>query len=98
MTDLCKEIARMGKGLGNENRYRILETLMGSARTVGEIARKVKLTQPLVSQNLRILKSAELVTHEKRGKEVYYKINVSYMASLLKKLATDVSKGKNTTK
>lgn len=92
MTDLCKEIARMGKGLGNENRYRILETLMKGPRTVGEIADIVDSAQPAVSQNLRVLKEADLVTDERKGQEVYYSINVVYMTNLLHKLARDVSK------
>jgi len=91
---VCREIAKMGKGIGNENRYRILEALMHGPRTVGEIAGNVKLAQPAVSQNLRILKSANLVSDERHGKEVYYSINVSYMAGLLRKLALDVEKGR----
>lgn len=94
MSDLCKEIAQMGKGIGNENRYRILESVMNGSKTVSEIADMVKLPQPAVSQNLRVLKSANLVQDQRRGKEVFYEINVSYMAKLLKKLAADVSKGK----
>lgn len=93
MSELCKEIARMGKGIGNENRYRIIEALMPGARTVGEVAARVKLAQPAVSQNLKILRAAGLVLDERRGKEVYYSINVHYMASLLKKLADDLERG-----
>jgi DNA-binding transcriptional ArsR family regulator len=90
MADLCTEIARMGKGLGNENRYRILEALMKGPKTVGEIARRVPLAQPAVSQNLKVLKAADLVTDKRRGQAVYYSINVAYMANLLKKLAESV--------
>lgn len=88
MTDLCKEIAILGKGIGNENRYRVLEALMKEPLTVGEIAKKVNLPQPAVSQHLKVLKVAHLVEDERRGQEVLYSINVSYMAGLLKKLAT----------
>ena len=94
MTDLCKEIAQMGKGIGNENRYRVLETLMKGPRTVGEITKKVGLPQPAVSQHLRVLKAAQLVDDERRGQEVFYSVNVSYMASLLKKLATNLPEKK----
>ncbi len=90
MTDLCKEIANMGKGIGNENRYRILETLMKGPRTVGEVAKKLKLPQPAVSQHFKVLKAAHLVEYERHGQEVLYSVNVSYMASLLKKLATNL--------
>ena len=92
MIDLCKEIARMGRGIGNENRYRIIETLMKGSQTVGDIAGKVGMPQPTVSQNLRVLKEADLVVDERRGQEVYYTINVMYMTKLLKRLADDVSK------
>lgn len=90
MSDLCKEIANMGKGIGNENRYRVLEALMKGPLSVGEIAKKVALPQPAVSQHLKVLKSAHLVEDERRGQEVQYSVNISYMAGLLKKLATNL--------
>ena len=93
MSDLCKEIAKMGKSLGNENRYRILEALMNGPRTVGEIALKTGFAQPAVSQHLKVLKSGNLVRDARKGQEVYYSINVSYMADLLKKLTMSVERG-----
>lgn len=90
MTDLCREIARMGKGIGNENRYRVLEALMRGPLPVGAVARRVRLPQPAVSQHLKILKEASLVTDRREGQEVLYSVNVSYMAALLKKLAVDL--------
>lgn len=95
MSDLCSEIARMGKGIGNENRYRILEALMRGPRTVGEIAVKTGLAQPAVSQHLKVLKEADLVASEREGQEIAYSINVAYMAKLLKKLAESVEQGKS---
>lgn len=90
MTDLCKEIANMGKGIGNKNRYRILESLMKGPLTVGDIATKVNIPQPAVSQHLKVLKFANLVADERQGQTVRYSVNVAYMAGLLKKLATDL--------
>ena len=80
MSDLCKEIANMGKGIGNENRYRILQTLMKRSLSVGEIAKKVTIPQPAVSQHLKVLKSAHLVEDERQGQEVLYSVIISYMA------------------
>lgn len=82
----------MGKGIGNENRFRILEALMKGPRTVGQIAKTVRLPQPSVSQHLKVLKSANLVEDTRRGQEVIYVVNVLYMAGLLKKLATELPK------
>ena len=62
MTDMCEEIARMGKGMGNENRFRILQLVLRQAQTVGQIAKKVKLAQPAVSQHLKSLKSRSLLS------------------------------------
>ncbi len=95
MSDLCKEIANMGKGIGNENRYLILESLMKGPRSVGEITKKVALPQPAVSQHLKVLKAANLVEDSRQGQEVLYSVNVTYMASLLKKLADDLAKKNN---
>lgn len=92
MTDLCKEIANLGKGIGNENRYRVLKVLMKKPLTVGEITKKVSLPQPAVSQHLKALKIAHLVADERRGQEVLYSVNAAYMAELLKKLVTDLPK------
>ena len=92
MSDLCKEVAQMGKGIGNENRFRVLEAIMKRPLPVGEIAKVVKLPQPAVSQHLKILKSANLVEDMRCGQTVVYTLNVAYMASLLRKLTTNLPK------
>lgn len=92
MSDLCREIARMGKGIGNENRFRVLEAIMKKPQTVGQIAKIVKLPQPAVSQHLKVLKSTYLVEDMRNGQKVVYTLNVMYMASLLKKLAANLPK------
>ncbi len=91
MSELCRQMAMMGKGLGNENRFTILQVLMKKPSTVGEIAKKVRIPQPSVSQHLKVLKEAKLVGNTRRGQEIIYNVNVSFMASLLKKLTTNLS-------
>ncbi len=92
MSELCNEIERLGKGIGNAKRYRILESLMKGPRTVGEIVKAVKLPQPAVSQSLKVLKAANLVSDERDGQEIRYSINVPHMAALLQKLAVGLKK------
>ena len=94
MTDLCKEINEFGKGIGNESRYRILEALLKSRKTVGELVKIVKLSQPAVSQHLRTLKGGGLVKDERHGQEVFYSVNAEYLLSLLKNLSDQVKKKK----
>jgi Predicted transcriptional regulators len=95
MTDLCKEINEFGKGIGNKSRYRILEALLKSRKTVSELVKIVKLSQPAVSQHLRTLKGSGLVIDERRGQEVFYSVNSEYLLGLLKNLSGQVKhKGK----
>ena len=92
MTDLCKEINKFGKGIGNEARYRIIQSLLKGNKTVGEITRTVKLSQPAVSQHLATLKSCDLVIAERSGKEVFYAVNAEYTLKLLQNLIKDMDK------
>ena len=94
MTDLCKEINEFGKGIGNESRYRILQSLLKGHKTVGELVQIVKLSQPAVSQHLKTLKGSGLVVDERRGQEVFYSVNAEYLLGLLKNLSDQVKKEK----
>ena len=94
MTDLCKKINEFGKAMSNAPRYRIIEALLKGDKTVGELVKIVKLSQPAVSQHLKTLRSSSLVTDERRGQEVYYSVDSAYILSLLKSLTSDVSKRK----
>lgn len=95
MTALCKEIEQFGKGLGNSSRYKIIQALLKGSRTVGELVRTVKLSQPAVSQHLKTLKISGLVEDERKGQEVYYSINTKYILELLKNLTEEVRKCPN---
>lgn len=88
MTDLCKEINKLGKGIGNTARYRILESLSQSPKMVGELAKVAKVSQPAVSQHLKILEASNLVSNRKDGAAVIYYLNTSHMLSLLNKFGT----------
>lgn len=94
MSDLCKEINKFGKGIGNAARYRIIEALMNGRKTVNELTRIVKLSQPAVSQHLKTLKACDLVVDERRGKEVFYAVNTEYTLKLLTSLIRDMDRSK----
>ncbi|MBL8029949.1 MAG: winged helix-turn-helix transcriptional regulator [Candidatus Doudnabacteria bacterium] len=94
MTDLCNEIEKFGKGIGNASRYRIIEALLRGRKTVGELVKLVNLSQPAVSQHLKTLKSCNLVVDERKGQEVYYAVNAEYTINLLMHLVKDIRKPK----
>ena len=76
MSSLCKEMARMGRGFSNENRYRILEAVMKKSQTVGQIAKKVGLPQPAVSQHLKILKSFKVELNLINNPKKHWKFHI----------------------
>ncbi|PIP73821.1 MAG: transcriptional regulator [Candidatus Lloydbacteria bacterium CG22_combo_CG10-13_8_21_14_all_47_15] len=97
MVDLCEDMRKFGRGIGNTSRYRIIEALFAGSQTVGEIVKKTKLSQPLVSQHLRVLKETELVEDERQGQEVYYKLNAEHTVRLLKRLSESLQSKKRRT-
>ncbi len=91
MSDLCNQVEQFGKGIGSVPRYRIVEALFQGPKTVSELGKKTKLSQPLVSQHLRVLKETGLVTDERRGQEVLYTLDSKHTIELLKKLVEELS-------
>lgn len=68
-------LARMLKVLSVPARVRIVTLLKGRALCVGALAARLDVTQGAVSQHLRIMRDAGLVTDEKRGYYVHYHLN-----------------------
>jgi len=71
----AERIARICKVLGVEARVRIVQMLKQRVLCVGALAARLDITQGAVSQHLRILRDAGLVTAQKRGYYVHYMIN-----------------------
>jgi len=94
-TDIgCEDMKCLGKGLANTNRYRILQTLLEGPKSVGEVVDAVDMTQPAVSQHLRVLKESDLVTSTKDGQNVYYHVDTEHMLELLQFLLQQLSEKK----
>jgi DNA-binding transcriptional ArsR family regulator len=67
--------------LGCRTRHEIFSLLSEGPLCVGAIAKKLELTQPSVSQHLRILREAGLVTDQRCGYRVHYEINRETLAA-----------------
>ena len=48
-----------------------------------QIAAVSTLSRPTVSHHLKILRQANILVGEKRGKEVWYRINTAYLGEVL---------------
>lgn len=59
--------------LADPTRRHVMESLRAGPRAVGEIARGMTVSRPAVSQHLKVLKEAGLVTDRPEGtRRVYY--------------------------
>ena len=61
--------------LGDPTRRAILEQLRQGPSAVGELARLLPVSRPAVSQHLRVLKEAGLVTDERAGTRRLYRVD-----------------------
>jgi DNA-binding transcriptional ArsR family regulator len=70
------------EALGDPTRRRVFEQLRAGPRPVGEIARGLPVSRPAVSQHLRVLKEAGLVTDRQNGTRRLYRVDPQGLAEL----------------
>lgn len=58
--------------LGDRTRRHVFELLRSGPRSVGELADELPVSRPAVSQHLRVLEEAGLVTHRRQGTRNVY--------------------------
>jgi DNA-binding transcriptional ArsR family regulator len=80
-------VERLFKVLGDENRLRILDALGQGERSVSEILERTRLAQTLASFHLRILREAGVLTTERRGPFIYYRLADPSLPNLLEACA-----------
>ena len=68
--------ANVLKALGHPTRLWMAEQLEGGEKCVCELAEFIDADFSTISKHLSILKQAGVVSDEKRGKQVYYKLKV----------------------
>jgi len=69
-----QKLVRKLEALGASTRLEILQLLQNGALCVGAIAKRLAISQSAVSQHLRILKDAGLVTPERRSYFIHYRV------------------------
>ena len=73
---------RAFNALGDPTRRAVLKRLRGGARSVGEIAEGMEVTRPAVSQHLKVLKEARLVSVHAEGTRRVYAVDTRGIESL----------------
>lgn len=79
-----KEVSTVGfqetfKALSDPTRREILHLLRDGAKTAGEIGSHFDMTGATVSHHLSVLRQAGLISDDRRGKYIYYELNLSVL-------------------
>jgi len=74
--------------LGDPTRRAIVASLAEGPRAVGELAAELPVSRPAVSQALKVLKEAGLVTERAAGTRRIYRLNPTAVAALRDQLDT----------
>jgi DNA-binding transcriptional ArsR family regulator len=76
------------EALGDPTRWAIVELLAAQPRTVGEVAAELPVSRPAVSQHLKVLKDAGLVSERPAGTRRIYRLNPTGVQAMRDQLDT----------
>ena len=75
--------AEMFRALGDVSRLRMMELLYDGRHCVSELAAETGESMSTISQRLKILSQAGLVSRERDGKHIYYALTDNHVFELL---------------
>ncbi len=79
-----ERLAETFGALADPTRARIVHLLLGQERCTAELAPAVGVSEPAVSQHLRLLKRLGLVAGRRQGRYVYYRLDDDHVAELIR--------------
>jgi ArsR family transcriptional regulator len=91
--DQAVELARLFKAMGDPVRLRLLSLIAsheGGETCVCDLTGVFDLTGPTISHHLKVLREAGLISGERRGTWVYYRVEPAALGRLSAVLAPDL--------
>ncbi|MEV7612680.1 metalloregulator ArsR/SmtB family transcription factor [Streptomyces sp. NPDC089799] len=86
----AEAVAEVLQGLASPARIRILAHLLDSPSAVGDLAADLGLSQPTVSNHLRLLRHLGLVAGHRSGRNVTYELHDAHVTALLRAVLAHV--------
>lgn len=83
MTKTYQRASELLKVLSAPARLAIVVELSDGPRLVHQLVDRLEMSQPLVSQHLRVLRDARLVSVERRGREAVYALVDQHVAHIV---------------
>ena len=81
-----EEITRIFKALSDSTRFKIFFLVSRKTLCVNELVNLLQISQPAVSQHLKVLKQANLVRAERKGYWMHYSVNQRKVKTFLNEL------------
>ena len=81
--DVLEQASGMFSAMGDPARLRLLELLLQQRHCVSELAAETDASHPAVSNRLKILAAARLVTRTREGKHIYYALADDHVRQVL---------------
>ena len=88
MQDRAGEVADLLKTLAHPMRLMLVCTLVEGEYSVSELEEKLDIHQPSLSQQLTVLRDAEIVETRREGKQIFYRLTAEKAAQLIGSLYT----------
>lgn len=77
------QLAELFKIMGDPTRLGIIQHLLAGEMCVSHLAEAMDMGQSAISHQLRVLRTANLVTYRKEGKTTYYSLADNHIKILL---------------
>lgn len=77
---------KVSKAFSDKNRLKIFTFLSEGQKNVSEVAEKLDVEENLASHHLRVLAALGFLKNDKKGREVFYRINEAKFISLIRDL------------
>lgn len=94
LAEHAEDAARLMRALSNANRLMILCALSQGELSVGELNRRVPLSQSALSQHLAVLREQSLVSTRRESQTIYYRIVDGPAIGIVKQLHAHYCAGK----
>jgi DNA-binding transcriptional ArsR family regulator len=80
------------KVMANPDRLMLLCQLSQGEKSVGELESLLDIRQPTLSQQLTVLREAELVATRREGKSIFYRVSSQSALALMQVLSQEICK------
>lgn len=81
--DALAQAAECLKILAHPHRLRMIQMLLQGRYTVGELADACEIPSHMASEHLRLMQRCGFLTNEKQGRNAYYQIAETHLASIM---------------